>query len=290
MPLYAGYMARFWNRKRARDAVTLAAGALLIFIMLRWFEHNQVYHPNKLLSVTGASLGRPVVEVNFTSLDGTPLHAWFFPGDTNNPSMPGLIYCHGNGGNISHRTDVCDALLETGLSVFLFDYRGYGQSQGRPSEKGTYLDAEAAHKWMVDRGFAPTNLIAYGESLGGGVAAELAVRRPLAGLILQSTFTSIPDIGSEMFPWLPVRWLSRIHYNTSKKLPGLHIPVMVMHSRADTLISFHHAEKNFSLANEPKLFCEIEGDHNDPLTNREKYIEGIQEFLRRIKPPVPLSP
>ncbi len=273
------------NRKRVRSIGTLLAAGFVLLVMLRWFEYRQVYHPNRLLDGSGAGLGRPFVDVDFKALDGTPLHAWYFPGQTNSARAFGLIYCHGNGGNISHRTETCEALLETGLSVFLFDYRGYGRSAGRPSEAGTYQDAEAAHQWLLEKGFAASNLIAYGESLGGGVAAELAVRRPLAGLVLQSTFTSIPDIGAELFPWLPVRWLSRIHYHTSSKLPRLHIPVLIMHSRTDELISFKHGERNYSLANEPKLFWEIEGGHNDPLANRARYVEGINEFLRRIEHP-----
>ena len=112
-------------------------------------------------------------------------------------------------------------LLATGVNVFVFDYRGYGRSQGRPSEEGTYRDAQAAYQWLRQKGFPGTNIIAFGESLGGGVAAELAVRETVGGLVLQSTFTSIPDMGAELFPWLPVRWLGTIRYDTRSKLPRL---------------------------------------------------------------------
>ena len=190
-----------------------------------------------------------------------------------------MLHCHGNGGNISHRLDTCAALLGTGLSVFLFDYRGYGRSQERPGEEGTYRDAEAAYQWLVQRGFAGTNIVAFGESLGGGVAAELAVHEPLGGLVLQSTFTSIPDIGSELFPWLPVRWLATISYDTRSKLPRLRIPVLVMHSRADEIVPFHHGERNFAAANEPKLFWELHGDHNGALGNARHFIAGVEQFL-----------
>ncbi len=278
-------MAQSRFRRLVRPVLTVLVGGIIVLLMFRWFEHSQVYHPNKLLEGSPAALGRPFEDVTFASLDGTPLHAWYFPAGTNStdgtPPGFGLIYCHGNGGNISHRLETCEALLEAGFSVFLFDYRGYGRSGGRPGEAGTYLDAEAACQWLLGKGFAPTNLIAYGESLGGAVAAELAVRRPLAGLILQSTFTSIPDVGSELFPWLPVRWLSRIHYDTHGKLPQLHLPLLIMHSRADNLIGFSHAERNFAAANEPKLLWEIEGGHNHPLTNRERYLEGIRGWLRQ---------
>ena len=176
--------------------------------MFRWFEHSQVYHPDRVLTATGAELGRPFEDVSFKASDGVELNGWFFPASTNSPRRHlAVLVCHGNAGNIGHRLDTCAALLATGVNVFVFDYRGYGRSQGRPSEEGTYRDAQAAYRWLRQKGFAGTNIIAFGESLGGGVAAELAVRETVGGLVLQSTFTSIPDMGAELFPWLPVRWL-----------------------------------------------------------------------------------
>jgi fermentation-respiration switch protein FrsA (DUF1100 family) len=257
----------------------MAAGSLRV-IMLRWFEHSQVYHPDRVLNATGAELNRPFEDVTFAASDGIELNGWFYPANINSPrGALAVLVCHGNAGNISHRLELCQALLETGVSVFLFDYRGYGRSQGRPNEEGTYLDAVAAHGWLQRKGFVATNIIAFGESLGGGIASELALRQPLGGLILQSTFTSVADLGAELFPWLPVRLVSRIKYDTGRKLPRLKIPVLVMHSRADDLIGFHHAEKNFALANPPKLFWEIKGSHNDPLADRASFIAGIEKFL-----------
>ncbi|HWI57461.1 MAG TPA: alpha/beta hydrolase, partial [Bacillota bacterium] len=233
--------------------------------MLRRFEHSQVYHPHRDLIASGAELGRPFEDVRFKAKDGVELHGWFFPAHPHAPRADQVILmCHGNAGNISHRLDTCQALLETGVNVFVFDYRGYGRSQGRPSEEGTYCDAQAAYQWLQQKGFSGRDIITFGESLGGGIASELALRETLAGLVLQSTFTSIPDIGSELFPWLPVRWLATIEYATSRRLPRLQLPVLVMHSRTDDLIGFHHGEKNFALANDPKLFWELKGDHNAP--------------------------
>src|SRR6185295_707516 len=212
----------------------------------------------------GDALGRPFEDVHFAASDGVKLHGWFFPANTNSHRADlAVLICHGNGGNISHRLDLCEVMLETGVNVFVFDYRGYGHSEGRPGEEGTYRDAQAACHWLRAKGLAGTNIIAFGESLGGGVISELAVREPLAGLILQSTFTSVPDVGAELFPWLPVRWISTIKYDTRSKLPRLKMPVLVMHSRSDSLISFAHGEKNFAVANEPKMFWELQGDHND---------------------------
>jgi len=247
---------------------------------LRWFENSQVYHPTRGFDSSANELGRSYRDAEFHAADGTKLHGWFFPGNTNSPrSQKAILVCHGNGGNISHRVDLCGALLETGVSVLSFDYRGYGRSEGKPTEAGTYADAEGALDWLMQNGFRSGQVIAYGESLGGGVAAELALRRPVGGLILQSTFTSIPDIGAELFPWLPVKFLARIHYATSSKLPRIKVPVLIMHSRDDGMIAFHHAETNFARANPPKLLCEINGNHNFPLMNRPRFLRGIEDFL-----------
>jgi len=270
--------------KLAKALIGLLGICLLMVLMLRWFEHWQVYHPDRILTATGAELGRPFEDVVFKTSDGVELNGWFSPAFTNSPRA-GLVVllCHGNAGNIGHRLDTCRALLSTGASVFVFDYRGYGRSEGRPSEEGTYLDAQAAYQWLRQRGFQGTNIIAFGESLGGGVAAELACRETLGGLVLQSTFTSIPDIGAELFPWLPVRRLATIRYDTCAKLPRLKIPVLVMHSRTDEIIPFHHGQRNFAAANEPKLFCELNGFHNDPLSGGAHFIEGLQKLLVQIE-------
>jgi fermentation-respiration switch protein FrsA (DUF1100 family) len=270
------------RRSRSKWSWVLLLGLVALFvIMLSRFEHSQVYHPSREFRATGQELGRPLEEALFKAADGTPLHGWFFRADTNSPHAHlAVLVCHGNAGNISDRLDVCSAFLSTGLNVFVFDYRGYGRCGGKPSEKGTYLDGDAAFRWLQAKGFAPGQIILHGESLGGGIAAELATRHKPAGLVLQSTFTSIPDIGAELFPWLPVRWLSRIHYDTRSKLSRIHVPVMLMHSRADTLVRFRHAEQNFAAANEPKLLWELTGDHNSNLEDSARFAEGIERFLK----------
>lgn len=249
--------------------------------MLSWFEHSQVYRPARGFIATGTELGRPFEDVYFASADGVKLNGWFYPADPDSPrARRAILLCHGNGGNISSRLEIYRALLETGASVFAFDYRGYGRSEGRPGEEGTYLDAQAAHQWLCEKGFAPEEIIAFGESLGGGVAVKLALRATLGGVVLENSFSCTADVGAELFPWLPVRWLGRIKYETCNKLPKVNIPVMVMHSREDSLIGFHHGEKNFARANEPKLFWELTGGHNHPLQDRRRFLEGVEKFLQ----------
>jgi uncharacterized protein len=270
--------------KLAKAFVALLVACLLLALMIRWFEHCQVYHPDRVLTATGAELGRPFEDVRFKTSDGVELNGWFYPAEANSPrARLVVLLCHGNAGNICHRLDTCQAFLATGVSTFVFDYRGYGRSQGRPSEEGTYLDAQAAYQWLRQRGFPGTNIIAFGESLGGGIAAELASREVLGGLVLQSTFTSVPDVGAELFPWLPVRWLGTIRYDTRAKLPRLNIPVLVMHSRTDEIIPFHHGQRNFAAANEPKLFHELSGFHNVSPDARALFIEGLEKLLAVIE-------
>ena len=235
------------------------------------------------MEAEAANLRRPFEDVRFKAGDGVELNGWFFPAATNSPRVHiAFLICHGNGGNISHRLGLCRTLLETGAAVFVFDYRGYGRSKGQPGEEGTYLDAQAAYGWLRQKGFRGGNIIGFGESLGGAVAAELALHETLGGIVLQSTFTSIPDIGAELFPWLPVRWMSTIKYDTRSKLPRLKVPVLVMHSRADDLVGFHHAEKNFAAANEPKFFCELRGAHNEALWEQPEFRAAIEKFMKTV--------
>jgi len=259
--------------------------------MLHWFEHRQVYHPDPLLRASAAQLGRPFRDLWLRTADALDLNAWFFPAPANSPRRAlALLLCHGNGGNISYNLLLYQALLGHGLNLLVFDYRGYGLSHGHPSEPGTYADAQAAYRWLRSNSFAPCHILAYGESLGGGVAAELASREPLAGLILQSTFTSIPDLASELFPWLPTRWLASIHYDTIRTLRRLPLPLLLMHSRDDRLIPFHHAQSNFAAANPPKLLREIHGGHNDPLADPLAFAAALDTFLRLLDTTPPHTP
>ena len=248
--------------------------------MIRWFEHKQVYAPSRMIEP--CTLDWPREDVHFTARDHCKLHGWFFPAEKGGlRAHQVLLLMHGNAGNICTRLEFYEAWLSLGLNVFTFDYRGYGGSGGVPSEEGTYQDAEAAHAWLVSRGFAPGNIVALGKSLGGGVASELALRATVGGLILQSTFSSILDVGKELFPYLPVRRMNKIKYDTVNKLPKIHVPVMIMHSRGDKVISFAHAERNFAAANEPKLLWEIAGNHTDVIAvGRAHYLQGLENYLQ----------
>lgn len=251
--------------------------------MIRWFEHRQVYGPRKNIEASPADFGCAFEDVVFSSSDGVSLHGWFLP------AVPGarrqnrvLLLCHGNVGNISGRLNFIRAWLELGLAVFVFDYRGYGRSAGRADEPGTYADARAAWRWLRARGYAPADIVVLGKSLGGGIASELVLHEPPGALILQSTFTNIPDLGCELFPWLPVRRWNTIRYDTIARLPKIQVPLLIAHSRNDDLISYRHAERNFAAANTPKELLEIAGRHVSVIEDgRAAYLEGLGGFLDR---------
>lgn len=239
--------------------------------------------------MSAADLGRPFEDVTLTTADGVRLSAWFFPADENSPRRNlVMLVSHGNGGNITHRLPMARAFLGLGLGVLLFDYRGYGRSEGKLSEEGTYLDAQAAYGWLRQRGFS--EIIAFGESLGGAVATELALRENVAGLVLSNTFTNLGDMGSDWFPWFPVRWFQTVKYDTRSKLPRVTVPLLVMHSREDEVVPFRHAERNFAAANEPKLFWENHGLHNETLSVApDHYLAGIEKFLALLPASMPVK-
>ncbi len=249
------------------------------------FEYVQVYQPRTELISDPKSI-HPNPEITFIAPgNGYRLNGWFFPNTTPNLWQDWVILVsHGNGGNISYRLDLYELWLNAGFNVMAYDYRGYGQSSGRPSEQGTYEDATHVLQWLTNKGYQTEKIIALGESLGGAVATELARRQPIGGLVLQSTFTRITDIGKELYPWLPVTTLSSIKYDTHAKLPSLNLPLLILHSREDTLIPFHHAEKNHEASASPKLLRELIGNHNDGLfKSTDLYRKHIAEFQKLLK-------
>lgn len=279
--LVTSWRVAFWTKNRIKNGVGLLLAPLVAYGILRWFEYRQVFQPYRAFAAEGDELGAAWQEVWLKTSDGVRLNAWHFRA-SNAPLAEQEVFliCHGNGGNISHRLGLYGVLLDLGRDVLAFDYRGYGRSDGKPSEKGTYLDAQAAFGWLRQQGYRAEQILLLGESLGGGVATELATRETSGGLILQSTFTSIPDLAAGLYPWLPARTLATIRYDNLAKLPGIRVPLLVLHSRADTLIPFAHGQRLFQAANAPKLLREVHGDHNDTLdADREAYSAAVQAFL-----------
>jgi fermentation-respiration switch protein FrsA (DUF1100 family) len=255
--------------------VIIAASYGLLTVLVYFMQGRMLYLadvPGRTLAMTPTDVGMDYEDVSIETTDGVILHGWFIAGRTSTV----LLFFHGNAGNISHRLDSIRQFLDLGLSVLIIDYRGYGESEGRTTEKGMYRDADAAWRYLVERrGVIADNIVIFGRSQ----------HQPLA-LVLESSFTSVPDIAQELYPWLPVRWLSRLSHATSEYVRDVHCPVLVIHSRDDEIIPFHHGETIVAAANEPRTLLAIRGTHNDAFIRDERaYIEGIQAFLSGLSVP-----
>ena len=258
--------------------VSAAIACGLILAGVYFFQDRLLYFPSRVLEYTPAQVGLGFEEVYFHASDGTALHGWYVPAPD---ARATLLFCHGNGGNISHRLDSLAIFQRLGLNVFIFDYRGYGRSRGRPGEQGTERDALAAWHWLTEeKQTDPLKLIIFGRSLGGSVAAGLACARRPAGLILESSFTSYSDIGRTHYPFLPVRLLAKYRYATIEKVARLKIPVLIVHSPQDELVPFSHGRALFDACAGAKDFLEISGSHNDGfLLSGEIYVQGLDRFI-----------
>jgi fermentation-respiration switch protein FrsA (DUF1100 family) len=259
--------------------VAIIAGIYIILAgLLLIFQPSYVYYPERVLIANPGSIGLDFENVDFETSDGVKLSGWFIPSDS---ARGVVLFCHGNAGNISHRLESIQIFHRLGLDVFIFDYRGYGQSEGKPTEHGTYQDAEAAWRYLVEtRQVKPSQVVVFGRSLGGAVASWLAQSQRPRVLILESTFTSIPDIAATLYPYLPVRFLSRFQYTTAEYLSRTECPVLIVHSRDDEIMPFSHGRQLFEMAREPKEFLEISGTHNEGfITSGKKYEQGLDAFI-----------
>jgi fermentation-respiration switch protein FrsA (DUF1100 family) len=251
---------------------------VLLCLLLYLFQAKFVYFPMSDIALTPTSTGLTYETVTLTTSDQHTIQGWYVPHPTPRATM---LFLHGNGGNISHRLEKLWMYHQLGLSVFIIDYRGYGQSSGKPSEQGTYLDAEAAwHYLNSERAIPAETIIVYGESLGAAVATWLTARYTAGALILESAFTSIEDMGRHYYPYLPVRLLTRFKYPAIDYLPNTHIPVLIIHSAADEIVPFTHGQALYQAANEPKSFLEINGDHNSGFyLSGQRYTDGLDHFI-----------
>ena len=262
----------------------LAAAYAVVLGLVFVFQARLVFFP-----MTGSYIATPQAyglafeRVTLPTEDGEKLAAWWIPAPAQ--ARGTVLLFHGNAGDIAHRIDYAKMFHGMGYHTLLVDYRGYGESTGAPSEQGTYRDAAASWAWLTTtRGIQASDIVIFGESLGGGVATWLAATHTPRALILASAFTSIPDLGSEVYPWLPVRWLSRIHYNNLEHLEKIRAPVLVAHSPGDEIIPFAHGKRLHAAAREPKSFLELRGGHNEGFVfAREEWVKAVREFLERIQ-------
>lgn len=262
-------------------AVIACAGAALLVIVY-FAQAHLVYFPQvgRDVRTTPAVVGLTYEDIWLESAPGVTIHGWFVA----HPAARGaVLFFHGNAGSVALRLDWLRMFHDLGYATLVIDYRGYGRSAGRPSERGTYEDATAAWRYLTqDRAVAAHDIVIAGESLGAAVATELASRTEPRALVIQSTFTSIPELGAELYPFLPVRWLSRIDYDTRLRIGRVAAPVLVAHSPADEIIPYRHGKAIYEAAREPKVFVELAGGHNEGiLFVRPEWVAALDAFLRR---------
>lgn len=234
--------------------------------------------PSRQLTASPSDIGLSYEAVSLTTSDDVQIHGWF----VSTPGARGtLLFFHGNAGNISHHLDSLKIFYDLGLSCLIIDYRGYGRSGGAVSEQGTYLDAEAAWNYLVETRRIPAHqVVVFGRSLGAAIAAYTASRYRPGALILESAFTSVPDMGARLYPFLPVRLLSRFAYDSRTALRSVACPLLVIHSRDDRTIPFENGRLLYEGYQGSKFFMEIQGDHNSGfLASGSAYTEGIAEFI-----------
>ena len=258
--------------------IILAAVWILLALFLYFNQSRFVYYPFKSMDSTPDEIGLSYQDVHLVTEDGIRIHGWYIPHP--DPRYT-LLFLHGNAGNISHRLESLRIFHALGLSVLIIDYRGYGKSEGKPDEPGTYIDARAAWNYLVDDLRIPANkIIIFGRSLGGAVAVDLSGQVQPAALILESTFTSLYDMGKHYYPYLPIRLLARIKYASIEKIRKIHTPLLVIHSQEDDIVPYELGRRLFEAANQPRQFVTITGDHNyGYLESGNMYINQLDSFI-----------
>ena len=246
-------------------------------------ENTFVFYPDHTLESVPADWALDYEDVFFEARDRTRLHGWFFPLPGKAPT---ILFCHGNAGNISHRIDNVKKLLDYGLQVFIYDYRGYGRSDGTPSEKGIYHDGLAAYDYLVEqRKIPPGRIIPFGRSLGAAVAIEIAVKREVRSLIIESAFTSTKEMAKQMLLFQLISPFIPPNYNNLKKIKDITVPKLIIHGENDSLIPFSMGKRLYHAAGAPKYFFPIQrAGHNDTyVVGGRKYFEGLAGFAKKAK-------
>lgn len=264
-----------------RLLVIAVLGYLALCAVVYFTQARLVYFPGPAPLGTPAELGLAFRELALTTSDGVRLHGWFVPVAD---ARGAVLVAHGNAGSVEDRIGLARTFAELGWAVLLYDYRGYGKSAGKPDEEGTYRDGEAAYDHLARvEGFTPERIVFYGESLGAGIAFELARRRPVAAVISESAFTSLPDVGADVYPYLPVRLLARIRYDNRAKIGALGVPVLLVHSPQDEIVPVAHVHALFAAAREPKRLLLTAGGHNDSgFRLRAEWRAEVGRFLEEL--------
>ena len=265
------------RRLLAVGGVAYVAVCVILYVAQPWF----VFFPSREYGFTPTDIGLAFDDLTLTTSDGLAIAAWYVP----HPAATGtVLFCHGNAGNMSDRLVTIQALHALGYNVLIFDYRGYGRSQGSPDEEGTYLDAQAAWRYLTQTlGESPQRVVVAGRSLGGAVAIELATRHQPAALVVESSFTRFVDVARVHYRWVPVRILARYSYDSAAKVAGLSCPKLFLHATGDEVVPIELGRRLYGAAAGPKRFIETPGDHNSGgFTYSDHYTEQLGAFLGQV--------
>ena len=263
-----------------RILIYLGVGAVLFVICVRYLEKTSVFFPEKKISATPRDIGLAYEDVFFYTKDNVRLNAWM----VKRPNATAtILFFHGNAGNNSDRLDTIQFYYDIGVNVFIIDYRGYGKSAGVPSEQGMYIDAVGAYDYLASRkDIDPSKIIAYGASLGGVAAIDLATKRKAAALITDSTFSSAADMAHQMYPVIP-SFLLNLKMNNLIKVKTLTVPKLFIHSQNDETVPYALGQKLFAAAAEPKVFITVSTLHNETrqAEDSKRVREGVRTFLKQ---------
>ena len=252
----------------------------ILILFLYFMQTRMIFIPYKEVAGTPSDIGLEFEDVNLKSQNGVSINGWFIPAENAEYT---ILFCHGNGGNISHRLDTISIFNRLPANFFIFDYQTYGKSKGSISEKGLYEDVAAAWDYLTKtKNILAKKIIIVGRSLGGSIAAHAAAEFSPGGLILESTFTSMPEIAGERLPFVPVKWLLNYKLPTIDNLAKVKCPVLIIASPDDSVVPFRHGKKLFEEAPEPRTFLELTGDHDDCyFLCRTKYVAALRLFIEK---------
>ena len=276
------------RKRRRRLAIGSVVVAVLGLVLVRALEQRMVFIPTRAVVERPEDYGLEARDVFMETPDGVQIHALFFPRPD---ARATVLYFHGNAGNISSRIQVAAHLGELGLQTMLVEYRGYGRSKGRPSERGLYTDATTAWRHLTQVEAIPADqILIWGRSLGGAVATELATHVHPRALVVESTFTRITEVAADIFPRLPVGRVMSVEFPSIERIGSLDVPVLVAHSQHDRLVHYHHGRRLFDAIQGPRQFVELHGDHNDGRVTLPRYAPEVREFLDHVDATVGHAP
>ncbi len=263
-----------------RIILNILFGFCLIFVYVKYIEHKGIFYPSKDILAYPSSSGFSFEDAEIITEDNLKINGWFLQ---NPKAKYTLLFLHGNAGNIGDRIDKIGMLYELGLNIFIIDYRGFGKSEGKPSESGLYKDASASYHFLVNkRNIAADEVVLYGESLGTAVAVDLASKNNVKALILEGAFSSGKDMAKEIYPFLP-RIIFSSSYNSLAKVRDAKMPKLFIHSREDEIIPYRLARRLYEASPHPKEFVSMNGPHNESFfIFASEYKKAIKEFIDKL--------